>query len=426
MYVKEFKAQINRGLGSALLFIKENPSKAKRYFNAILYACTHNTAYDPQCEDSRAQYLYEIVQLTPFKDELEDKILESFIKAEKYWDIKQLFGLAKLIANGKSSVREVMYEKFKNYNSNENQFIGAEEIIALDKEKGLIFVATAIGDQLLSDEEYWETDWILQVAKDEIGELKTIKLLEESSKTSTQIKKYLDSVKSFIEEREQYKFEPVSYNEVKIKIDQYNLQNAPYSFRSLGRRLSPDDLLRAARDLEKETDKAKTIALLYLFFGMKYPLDPKKIISLAKSDDEDISNAALRVLRNIKHDALHDLAVQNLKKPNFDPDGIDLFIRNYEEHDYLLLEKVVCRDYDSYDFDFHGVGLAIIEVFEKNKTGNCLHSMIEIYRRGWCSSCRESCVDILISNKILPKWMIDECKYDCNLDIRNKVREYKD
>jgi hypothetical protein len=46
---------------SSLLILGERLSTKKERSdpgNAILYACTHNTAYDPQCEDSCEKYLW--------------------------------------------------------------------------------------------------------------------------------------------------------------------------------------------------------------------------------------------------------------------------------------------------------------------------------------------------------------------------------
>jgi hypothetical protein len=33
--IREFKDKISKGLGSAILFLKNNPEKAHKYFNAI-------------------------------------------------------------------------------------------------------------------------------------------------------------------------------------------------------------------------------------------------------------------------------------------------------------------------------------------------------------------------------------------------------
>jgi len=62
--VKEFKDKISKGLGSAVFFLKNNPDKAHKYYNPILWACCHDTRYDSQCESGRSSYLYEAICLS--------------------------------------------------------------------------------------------------------------------------------------------------------------------------------------------------------------------------------------------------------------------------------------------------------------------------------------------------------------------------
>ena len=433
MHVKEFKALINRGLGSAFLFIKDNPTKAMRYFNAILYACTHKTTCDAQVEESRARYLYEIIQITPFKRELEDKFLEKVRVLRSYRAMNQCLQITKFIAeSGNKDARELIYEKFNYYITKENDFFGADEIISLDKEEGLIHVVSAIGDRILNNidlgEDEWYLNWILNFAKDELGKGTVTRLLKESRKSNSQIKAYTDSVKNYNKKEKEEREKPrplINYNVVIGKINRYSLKKRPYSFRSLGFRLTPEERLRLAQDFEIETDKAKLVAFLFIFSGVVYPLDPRKIINLAGSNDNDLSNSAFRALSKIKHEAIHELAVENISKQNFDRFGLDLFIKNYEQNDYKLLEMVLRRDYKDYDMVFHSIGLSIINIFEENKTTNCLNSILELYKRGWCSNCRRRLIEILVLNKVLPEWMLNECKHDCNLDIRMIVKNYR-
>jgi hypothetical protein len=66
----------------------------------------------------------------------------------------------------------------------------------------------------------------------------------------------------------------------------------------------------------------------------------------------------------------------------------------------------------------------ILDIFEKKFSPGCLHLLLDIYRRGWCSLCRKRCIEILVNNGALPDWTAEEALYDCNSDTRDKVREY--
>jgi hypothetical protein len=114
--VREFKDKISKGLGSAILFLKNNPDQAHRYYNAILLACCHDTRYDSQCESVRSEYLYEAISLSNRKQQLEDDLLKRLCSAKRYWDVTQLFNLAEIIYdNGNIRAREIMYSRFKDY-----------------------------------------------------------------------------------------------------------------------------------------------------------------------------------------------------------------------------------------------------------------------------------------------------------------------
>ena len=59
-----FHHEILRGKGSAYLALREEGA-AERYHALLLNAATRSTAFDPQCEGTRAPYIYGLLQLTP-------------------------------------------------------------------------------------------------------------------------------------------------------------------------------------------------------------------------------------------------------------------------------------------------------------------------------------------------------------------------
>jgi hypothetical protein len=69
----DFEKWLRQGLGRAAAYIR-NESPA-RYRDALLHACTHNLCYDRQCEETRGQYLADLVQLTGDKKFFRDGVL---------------------------------------------------------------------------------------------------------------------------------------------------------------------------------------------------------------------------------------------------------------------------------------------------------------------------------------------------------------
>ncbi|MCX7749668.1 MAG: hypothetical protein N2645_22670 [Clostridia bacterium] len=99
-----------------------------------------------------------------------------------------------------------------------------------------------------------------------------------------------------------------------------------------------------------------------------------------------------------------------------------LFENNYYKSDYKYVETVFNREFN--DFDFHSIGLTVLNVFENNRTEKSLPIMERIYYEGQCSICRERCINILIENDILSDKISKACLFDCNYDIREKVKKY--
>lgn len=63
MPVIEFYKELLRGKGSCYHALREEGA-SERFHNVLLNAATRSTAFDPQCEGTRAPYIYELLLLT--------------------------------------------------------------------------------------------------------------------------------------------------------------------------------------------------------------------------------------------------------------------------------------------------------------------------------------------------------------------------
>jgi hypothetical protein len=424
MKVKEFKHYINRGLGKTIIFLKEHPKLTHKYYHAIFYACSHNTAYDPQCENSRVSYLYEIISLSNEKSLFENRIIEKLTKLQKLnWDTSQMLLLAKIFAeNGNPQVRQVIYDKFLE-SLRGNEYVGSTEIIELDGKEGFIFIVNAVGERIMADKDYWEDDLLIKSAYEQFGEEETKNLLIEEAKSKPAVKVYLETVNHYLETNTNAKKQGhESYLEIKEKIANYKIGDHLFWLSIWGRKASQEEIEVAAFDLLKETNENKLIPYLALFYRRDFPFEINIIIEIAKSTNDKLASAALRILKRHQNEAIHDLAVELIKKGNVNPDVLELFEKNYIDSDINLIEKVFYNEYS--EFDYHGIGLLLIHIFKNHKTAKCQKMMVELYNNGQCSSCRGWVIDILMDNDILPDWMAQESLYDSNLETRQRVSDY--
>ncbi|HZO87451.1 MAG TPA: hypothetical protein VFB38_03865 [Chthonomonadaceae bacterium] len=108
MHAQQFQALLAQGLGRPLLYLQSHD--ARPYREVILYACTHDLRYDHQCEDSRAPYLFDLIQRTGEADFYRQRILSSLQNPAEDEDIYQMVGLAYLFAQqGDTAARSMMY-----------------------------------------------------------------------------------------------------------------------------------------------------------------------------------------------------------------------------------------------------------------------------------------------------------------------------
>lgn len=79
MTKSEFKQDLLRGLGRCVQAVQLSP---ERYRECVLWACSHEIAYDPECEGSRAYYVYDMVACYPEREPFAAATVEALKKAK--------------------------------------------------------------------------------------------------------------------------------------------------------------------------------------------------------------------------------------------------------------------------------------------------------------------------------------------------------
>ncbi len=80
----------------------------------------------------------------------------------------------------------------------------------------------------------------------------------------------------------------------------------------------------------------------------------------------------------------------------------------------------------SYDDNrWHNTFFAISDLFYKRKKNLPYELLYFMYENTLCSECREHYVRDMRKHKLLTKQIIEECKADCNYDIRKYIKNIK-
>lgn len=425
--VQEFERIVRIGLGRATLTLQtEDPSL---YRDAILRACLHDQTYDSQVEGSRAQYVLDLVHLSGDPDYFRSKVIAALQTENNYDDLGQLFESSRMFAEeGSEDARSAMYARFAEAShpsfDRDVEFPGAEEIILLDGIKGFLFVAETLGEQALSEEDYWDTDGLIRLVEEQAGAEASRREIASVRSENPRIAAYLDRVERTEREaaqaaKERVDVKTLSYETIKPHIEEFHR----YPLERWGRYADQQSLEQAAIDLLAEKASDRILAYLRVFSKAVFPFGPQPLIPFAGSDDGEIRRSALLALRNISHPLVRDLAIERLRspiQPRVDYLAMDLLEKNYKAGDHKVIEQALAAERDQ--VVYHWLGLGAIDVFEANPTPDCVPTTLTLYENGPCSECRGRCVELLNSLNMLPDWMIQECVYDANLDLREKAK----
>ena len=74
-----FEQELEKGTGVPYLLLKKGCIQPSAQIEEILYAnIIENKAYDPQCEGSRSEYLYDLLELYPHREKIDERVIAYF------------------------------------------------------------------------------------------------------------------------------------------------------------------------------------------------------------------------------------------------------------------------------------------------------------------------------------------------------------
>lgn len=382
---RQFYNSLKRGTGEAFIIEKEYPEID--FSNLIIKGALRNFAYDGQCENSRAQYIFDLISISTKKEKIRRAILQGFRKEEyDTWSLTHMFDLVKLfIQQGDKEAKEALYDRFrKNYDVTAD-WVGTEEILELDGFEGLKFIAEVFGKRIEQNPDDIQDDSIICNFQENHKELNVFKELKK---------------------------------EAKLIIDEIESRNTSYIW--LGsRKLNQEEIELVANKFLTERNKFNKAKFLSVFSDIKYPFDYKVILDTAKkrSNSQDrLVEFSINALSNFKGDDIREFALEKLKTTRKPADYIKLLKHNYRTGDCKMLKEIVEKHNNEHIIE--NLVCTIIDVYEQNSTEECLEPLLELYNKMNCGIHRNDVVRILIKNNVFPDKLGKEIKYDSDLETR--------
>ncbi|HBG26169.1 MAG: hypothetical protein A2Y10_13485 [Planctomycetes bacterium GWF2_41_51] len=439
---EQFADALAKGLGRAMLYIKHYGLDNVK--DIVLEACIHNTTYDVQCEDVKAQWLYEMFKDTSHYNDFRAAILAAMKEKNEWHDAVGLCDLATEMAlDGDELAKETLRAFVLNAAANEKKYfdLGIYEYIRVGGEQAVLELAKIYGQRLIDNPEDSVPETL--TFEDE-NRVKFAQLLQEQCCSDNRIKVYFDYANAngglelpktkSQEERaidwENTKNEFLStYNAEKIIETAVEGSIDSMSFyRRYGIFADESDLKLVLSRLPGEQNNEVRKRLLWVFGKAAMPIVDERIFEWANSDNAKFRAAILIALANCEDDKVHDFACARLKVGKIIgwPDHLvfDIFSLNYSVGDAkLIMDTILASKADKHDI--HSFGLSITSIAEENKTNELKELLIWVYENTPCSNCREQAVDRLKDIEALSQEIIDECLCDGFEEIREFVRNMK-
>jgi len=415
MTQKQFKQSLLRGQGRCVKAVQADPEK---YRNTILWACSHRVAFDPQCEGTRAWFVYQLIGCYADKKPFLDAAIAGIQKAKSNggWVILYLAELlTHFVIDGETAAEDALWGKYeelyaallKKKQPPKGIFPERDDFAMLCQVIGewrgtMVKIAEDIGRLYLEKEFYNgdDFDWLFAIcAKRCMG------MLKKRAEKSENIAAYL---KAGFETEESWKKESLKVERTRTG-------------RSLAvwlKRQADEETERAyAKAYLEQTELDARAEALGAFALRAFPGDPTPIIEDAKSEHLKLREAAWEALGNVRHPLVRQVAIEHLRE---DVETVlPVLIMNYQKDDEEMLIELV----KSVKVDFacttawhsvHGDVLNMKDYGLKAPKELLYH----IFDTTYCSCCREYALLQMGKRRLLTAEILEECLFDSSYDIR--------
>lgn len=413
---RQFLNSLKRGTGEAYIIAKNNPEID--FSNYIIKGALNNYAYDGQSENSRAQYIFDILNTSSEHDKIRKSILKGLASENKNtWNLTQLFDLARLyVKQGDKEFKLAIYDRFFNDIIEGSDWVGSYEILELDGLNGLFFIADKIGRFLEQNPDSIQDDMIIRQFQDDNPNISAMVELENIANTNKYIRIYLNNIQKYKNRQSEFKRPLVDFQALNEQIEKSEDNYIPFFFT---KNLTTIEIKSLADNFLKEKDMKKKEKYLSIFTRIKYPYDYKPIFKLATRKTTNTNRMvefAIDALQHLKSNEIRDFAIYKLQKTKTPYTYTNLLKNNYVKGDFKLLKTFVEKTKNAHMIE--RLAHSYIELYKANKTNECLEPLLELYKKMNCGICRNSIIQILIENNALQEKIDAEIEFDSNLETR--------
>jgi hypothetical protein len=441
MTEREFSQALRRGLGGAIIALKNSENKAA-YRDIVLRYCLRDISYDWQVEGTKGYYLYSAICASGERDYFEQAIIEKFLLRCEDRLFRQLTDILSCCAkDGSVLAKDALHAKYEYFSALKGRFAEgrivevsqwedvALSLFSIDGFSAFKRHAIDVGELLSRNPNRSYCDWFITEAEDTFGKKRTHAFLDKMYEKSDAIKILMDTIKADEFSRKQYQ---ENYKEEQVTVEalvQTAKEMASDKISHYGpimrlrhpflNNASDADVLELAHIILSEKNETVKGLLLRIFLSnMKwnkpFPLGATPLFEYAKSDNNILYESALGLLEAFKDKRIHDLGVQLLKTKGIKSFALGLFKKNYRKSDDAIISKAVKKAPSIPQY----VQSDVIDIYSRHRSADALPALLHVYQKGACSHCRYNIVKAMHYCKVLPDVILEECLYDSYKDTR--------
>jgi hypothetical protein len=437
-----FSQALRRGLGSAIVKLKEHPDSDK-YRGIVLRCCLHDISYDWQVEGTKGHYLYSAICALGDKDYFEKILIDKFLSRCPDGLFRQLTDILFCCArNGSESAKDAFRAKYDYFVAKNGRLTKpfpldegyqwssvACSLFDIDGFAAFKRYALDMGELLhrkpdRSNLYYYDYDYFISEAENKFGKKRTNNFLAKMYEKSDSIKALIDTLKEDDLSREQHR---KNAEQEKVTIDvllrtareaalsEINHYGAMMRLRRpFMQNASDGEVLKLARAILYEDNETVKGLLLRIFWHKPFPLGAAPLLEYAQSNNGVLSENALSLLEELRDKRIHDLALQLLKEKGFDSLALGLLKKNYRKTDDDIIHKLINKASSIP----HHVQTDLGDIYRHHRSVNALSILLRAYQKGDCSFCRYGIVKAMRHCGVLSDEILGHCLYDSYEDTR--------
>jgi hypothetical protein len=415
---EEFRRALATGHGRAKIHVER--FGAAEFREEILEAATVNLVWDQQVNGPRGDWLAEMCIAAG----LAETVVAQAIPDDHNDRAQRIALLLEFARRGIAGARPALYACLGRAKYSSDVY-ASREIIELDGEAGLLFVARAMGRMLADDSDFSAWGYELSVFDEQHGEGAGRALLELAAATDASVRLYLEYVQRheavLAEERSARSRDDarpgrptratISVEEALRRILASEPGEPEGGLGYWGRRAEAAELAQVLDLLITSSNPRVLESALRALGGPDHPPLHSRILELTRHADDDVRFWAGRVLSKHSRADIRELGLEALARGDAQV-GLEILRGSAQAEDAAALLGALVSLRSADPGRLHAAESTALEMLEEHPDLSGAAIALEIYAQSACAHCRGRAFEHLLELRACPQWVIDECAKD--------------